>query len=341
MEKLNCFVSVVTVLQNDNKIVETFLDETFTELEQNYSHYEIIIVDNGSTDETKDRITQILTKINHIRAIFLAREYDKNIAINAGLESVIGDYIVIMNANTDPPSYIKKMIDKAINNRGVVFGISQKTYRPSIFQHIGGYIFHWYCKNTIHLKFPKYSTDFRVISRKCLNALLKIKDSHRYLRLLDNYTGFEGEYLAYEQINRSGKKEVRSLKEDIRLAKNILVSHSIHPLRFVTFIGLTASVINLIYLAYVIVIYSTKNDVAEGWTTLSLQAGGMFFMIFLILTILSEYIGKILAEIKNTPQYNIMDEKTSSVLVNHRDHRNVTDRAIDEITSTEPIKVSK
>src|SRR5438105_2405397 len=95
----------------------------------------------------------------------------------------------------------------------------------------------------------------------------------------------------------------------------IIVTNSTHPLRFVSWLGLFGGTLNVLYVGYVAAIYLFKKDVAAGWTTLSLQTAGMFFFVFLILVILSEYIGRILEESKERPLYYVLEERNSSVLL--------------------------
>jgi hypothetical protein len=123
--------------------------------------------------------------------------------------------------------------------------------------------------------------------------------------------------------HRSGKPRQRGLLESINLAIDIIVANSKHPLRVVTMLGLLASILNLLYIGYIILVNIFKRNVMEGWTTSSLQNAGMFFFILLILTVISEYIGRILEETKDRPLYYVIDEKTSSVMLSSPEIRNV------------------
>jgi hypothetical protein len=104
----------------------------------------------------------------------------------------------------------------------------------------------------------------------------------------------------------------------------MVVTSSAHPLRLLAGLGLLASGLNLLYMIYVVAIFFLKDQVAEGWTTLSLQASGMFFLVFLILTALCEYVGRILEESRDRPLYYVVEEKNSNVLIADAERRNVS-----------------
>ena len=112
--------------------------------------------------------------------------------------------------------------------------------------------------------------------------------------------------------------------ESIRLAKEIIVSYSHHPLRVVSAIGLFASAANLLYAVYTIAVFIAAKRVAEGWTTLSLELAVMFFLLFIILSVICEYLGRILEETRAQPAYHIMEELSSTVLVADETRRNIT-----------------
>ena len=103
----------------------------------------------------------------------------------------------------------------------------------------------------------------------------------------------------------------------------MVISYSTQPLRWVSWLGLLASGLNLLYMVYVLATYLLRSRVAEGWTTLSLQASGMFFLLFLCLSVLSEYVGRILEESRDRPLYHVLEERNSNVLLANRDRTNI------------------
>lgn len=316
------FVSVVAPVCNDSTIVESFISETMNILEENYENYELVFVDDASDDDTVAKITLLLTKFNCMRLIRLSRRFGEEIAISAALDSAIGDFVVVLLPNFDPPQLIPKIIQQAQQSTGIVYGIRNNREGDSLLLRAGAALFYWYCEKILKLNLPKKTTQFRALSRQAVNAIMQIKVRQRYLRILISYVGFANESFVYEQINRSGKPRKKSLLEAVNLAVNIIFA-SRHPLRIVSLIGVLASIINLIYTGFIIRTYFFGDSVAQGWIRFSLQSAVMFFFVFLILTILSEYIGHIFIESENRPLYYVIEERTSAVLVADQARRNV------------------
>lgn len=324
-DRKDCFVSVVAPLWNDAAIVRAFVEETIAVLEASFTYYELVLVDDGSSDVTALRVQELLTSIPCIRMIRLSRHFGDEIAMYAGLETVIGDYVITMMPATDPPSLIPDMVELLQAQGGVVVGVRSRR-EGSTSARLGARLFYWICNRFLRLDVPEGSTQFRALGRKALNALLQIKDSYRYMKVFSTYIGYHHQTLAYATIDRrgGGQPRERGFFRSVDLAVNVMVANSTRLLRLVTGIGVIASGLNLLYMGYIAAIAIFKEDVAEGWITLSAQNAGMFFFLFVILTVLGEYIGRILAETQNRPLYYVMDERASSVLVvNAEQQKNV------------------
>ena len=319
----DCFVSVVAPLFDDSVIIEDFVTDVIHVLRQNYANYELVLVDDGSNDDTATKLNAVLGRYECIRVIRLSRRFGEEIAIFAGLDTVIGDFVVVMIPNWDPPSLIPDLVHAARAGSEVVFGVSSAPRADTFLIRIGSAIFDWYCRKVLKLNVPKSSTQFRVLSRQAVNAVITVKNVHRYLRILSADVGFARASLNYQPINRGGPSKRRGVWEAIALATDIIITASTHPLRFASWLGVLASSINLLYASYVVAIFFFKDRVAEGWTTLSLQSALMFFFVFLIMIVISEYIGHILVETLNRPLYYVLEEKNSSVLVADEDRRNI------------------
>lgn len=330
-----CFVSVVAPVYNDSTIVENFIAAVMTVLQKNYSDYELVLVDDGSEDDTVAIITAMLGRYKCIRLIRLSRKFGEEIAISAGLDSVIGDFTVIMLANSDPPQLIPQIIDLARKKgAAIVFGICDNRSSYTLLTRIGSYLFHCYCKWFLKLNLPKGSTQYRVLSRPAVNAIVQIKDRNRYLRVVSSHIGYATQSFVYEAINRKGIPKRMGFLDAASIAINIIIRTSKHPLRLVSWFGITASMINLIYTGFIIYSFVFGDYIAEGWVTLSLQSSVMFFFVFLILTVLSEYIGLIFVESEHRPLYYVLEERNSSVLVVDPERKNVvTNSVIDESAS--------
>ncbi len=330
MSFCDCFVSVVAPVCNDSKIVEAFIADVIKVLQEKYANFELVLVDDGSDDDTVAKISLLLNKYDCIRLIRLSRKFGEEIAIATGLDSVIGDYVVVMLPNCDPPQLIPEIVHEARNGAGIVFGVNNNRSNYSFLMRVGSSLFHWYCKKVLKLNVPKGSTQFRVLSRQAVNAVIQTREKYRYLRILSSRIGYVTASFVYDPMNRKETSERRSLFEAASIAMNIIIKTSRHPLRFVSWLGILAGVMNVFYTSFVVYSYIFGGEIARGWTTLSLQNAAMFFFVFLILTVMSEYVGQMVVESEGRPLYYVLEERNSSVLVADRERRNVVEETVED-----------
>ena len=318
------FVSVIAPLCNDGPVVDAFVRESYDLLAEHYTNFEIILVDDGSVDETSLILSRLIAEVTCLRILGLSRSFGRETAILAGLESAIGDYVAVIVPETDPTGLLPDFIQRCRDGADVVVGINQQCEKQGLIRGLLSRLFHWYCRRFMKVDLEG-NGDFRVLSRTAVNALLQIKDRVRQIRHLTTLIGFKTERVEYKGISRSGRQIRAPLGDEIRVALGLIFANSIHPLRFASLLGLAASGINLLYLCYVVAIYFFKSHVAEGWTTLSFQHGVMFFLIFVILTLLSEYVAIVLKESHVRPTYFVARESQSNVVLRDPNRRNVVD----------------
>ncbi|HVE85343.1 MAG TPA: glycosyltransferase family 2 protein [Myxococcales bacterium] len=323
MSARDCFVSVVAPLRDDAEILAAFAAEVVAVLKAEFANYELVLVDDGSQDDTAARVGPLLEQHQCLRYIRLSRSFGREAAIASGLDSTIGDFVVVMTPDTDPPALIPQMVDLARSGIGTVYGVRRTRRGDPWWLRAGAAAFYVLCAKLLGVRLPKNSTHFRVLSRKTVNAVTRIKDRNRYLRVLTASVGYAASAVPYQPLARHGRERHKTFRESLSLAINIMVTQSTHPLRLVSWLGLGASAVNLAYLLYVVAIYLFKSKVAEGWTTLSLQVGGMFFLVFLILAVMAEYLGRLMEETRDRPLYHVLEERSSNVLLADPERRNV------------------
>lgn len=325
--KIDRFISVIAPVHNDAEIIVAYINETLSILRENYTNYELVIVDDGSTDDTLATITTVLPEYEAIRLLPLSREFGEEIAITAGLDTVIGDFTVVMLPHMDPPDAIPGLIKDCIEGTDIIYGVRQTRSDEGWFRRKATALFFWYCRKMLKLQLVENATQFRCMSRQAVNAIIQIKDTNRYLRLFSNSVGYERKAFFYDPIKRDSNSRQRSFLESVNQAFTIIMENSAHPLRFVSWMGLFAAASNLVYMMYIIFVYFFKEDIVQGWTTLSLQDAGQFFFIALILTALCEYTGRILSRLQDRPLYYLMPERNSSVLLVDAGRKNIVENS--------------
>jgi dolichol-phosphate mannosyltransferase len=324
----DCFVSVIAPLYNDADIVEAFLDEVAAVLEAHYANYEIVLADDGSTDATADRVQGVLARMPNVRLMRLSRRFGRDIAISAGLDTVIGDFVVVMIPESDPPELIPQMIERCRSGVGIAYGIRAHRPKESPLLSIGTRVFYWYFNHVLGVDLPRNSTDFRAYSRQSVNAITRIKDRLRYLRTFGAYVGFGGQPFTYEPRPRRPRVRGRAPGEAVGLAVDMTVANSTRPLRFVSLLGLGASVVSGLYAVYVLILRTFDHDIVRGWAAQQAFLGLMFAVMFLTLATLCEYVGRLLGEIRDRPLYFVHEEKTSASLLLDPERKNVVTESL-------------
>ncbi len=310
----NTVISIVVPLQQDAGLVEEVVTGIDSVLKDQYRFFEIVLVDDGSTDGSSVAIQPLLKKIQRVRYMLLSKPFGREVALTAGIESAIGDYVVTLDPRTDPFDLIPSMIDCCRKTGGIVHGIADNLLKRRLFRELCGGLFRNYCRKHLGVDLKHGVSDFRVMSRQAVNALLQVREHSRYLRVMTLSLGYRQEFLPYQVKNRKGYRPP-AWHSEVITAVNLLAANTRHPLRIVTAVGVLGALLNLSYACYVMFVYLLRPTIAEGWTTLSLQSSGMFFLICLILAVLSEYVGAILGEVRTRPLYFIAQELNSSVLL--------------------------
>ena len=306
-------VSVCTVVHNDGEIVEGFLREAASALSEAYRYFELVVVDSHSTDGAAERVERLLPEIPNIRLIRLSRTYNREIALSAALENCIGDYIVTLDLRLDPVEMIVKIVDRIMDASDVVIG-RYRTPRGSWLRRM---------LSSSSRKLASYFLDMPLdsntgyclgFSRRAANSLTRIHSKGRFIIYDCRLVGYRNTLLEYSQALRPG---ARAQQEAIWTAAasrlQMVIAHSLLPLRIATLLGVAASFLNLLYLGYILAVVIVKKRIAEGWLTTSLSHTVMFLALFLILAILSEYVGRILEEAKDQPRYFVERESSSAV----------------------------
>lgn len=308
-------ISIIVPLHQDGSLLEQFVGDLDATLSASFRLFEIVLVDDGSTDHTASIVKEILKQTQRVRYLRLSRSFGREIALSAGIESAIGDYVVTLDPRADPVEQLPAMISACRKTGGVVHGLALNPITRSAPREWIGQIFRRYCRKRLGVEIKRGVSDLRVMSRQAINALLQVREQSRYLRVLTLTIGYQHEFFPYERKPRPGAERKSSVREEVATAIDLLAANTRHPLRIVTAAGLLGAGLNLLYAGYVVTIYLTKSNVAQGWTTLSLQQSGMFFFVCLILAVLSEYVGTILSEVRSRPLYFMAEEANSSVVL--------------------------
>lgn len=323
MKLHDTIISVILITQNDEDIIEDRIKAINKELKILQASYEIIIVDNNSEDKTVGKLQSLHNIISHSRVLVLSKTYDTEIALTAGLDNCVGDYAILFNIYTDPSSMIPVIINRFSENYDIVIGeskydIVKRSFLSKIFLKIIE-------KLSTHAL--SYRTNYlTALNRKAINSIIRTRRKSRNFNYIHYLIGYKKSILTYKPI----KKFYYKLKKEnfIELffaVTDIIISNSFRPIRMLTFLGMAASLLFLLYVFFItlLVIFFDTRVAPQGWISLATVLGSMFFLLFSLLTLISEYLIRVLNEARNEPFYFIADEIDKSTILPKKNRRNI------------------
>lgn len=328
VEKIDSLISVVTVLDNDQDLIEPFLRQTSNILSKHFTDYEIILIDQRSKDGSLKVIQPLLSSIPFIRLVELSKGVDKDIALAAGLENAIGDFIIFLDIRHDPVDIIPHAVAQCYHGSDVVIGVAKHAH--TFLYRLLRTCVNKLLINILNYDLPRNATEFRCLSRRAANAVTRTGRFRHSFFIKIAQTGYQYSTLKYSLSNLQNR---RTLLYGISKAMKMLVYNSAKPLRWISVLGCAGSFTALVFSLYSLVIHFIKNNVAEGWTTLVLFISILFFLLFVVLTIFGEYLGRMLDSFKTHYEYDILFEKNSSVK-QETNRYNVMEDSVCEVTNS-------
>lgn len=278
------------------------------------SDYEIIIVDSGSNDEEFSDYSAMVgaTGLPNLQIYRLNQYVDNDIASWAGVENSLGDYVLVY----DPRSESLERLEDALKEIGrgcdVVYLRNTASTDSGLVERLLGTLFRSSFRLFSGIDLTVDATPGRLISKRIVSFLMQQPRPAMRYRVLPSMSGFQKTTLLYAAPRQPDPR--RRLAGRIRSAVNLLVSSTIAPLRLVSIGTLLSAGINVLYSCYVVAIAITKSDVQPGWTTLSLQISGMFFLLSLAIFVLVEYLIQMIRWNASGPSYFLTGEATSAIL---------------------------
>jgi dolichol-phosphate mannosyltransferase len=317
----DCFVSVVAPLRDAAEIVDAFLDELTAVLREHYEHWEVVLVDDGSSDETAERVKARLANEPGLRLICLSRQYGEEIAASAGLDAAIGDFVVVMWPNDDPPACVPEMVELARSGSGVVLACRQNRSGDGLLVRAGAALFRAYCARVLGLKLPPGATRFCVLSRRAVNAVTGHRARQRDLRMLSLTTGYATRPFPFTEIHRGAVRRRRRFFEQAELALSLTVRHSRHPLRLATWVGAMSALACAVHASGGLLAHA----VGFAWpgSMVSLQVSGLGAAVLLLLTLIAEHVGHVLLDVDDRPLYYVVEDVAGSSPIPDEERRNV------------------
>ena len=271
--------------------------------------WELILVDDGSTDSSADIIRELANKDKRVRPVIFARNFGHQIAITAGWDYARGDAVVIIDADLqDPPELIVEMANKWREGYEVVYAVRTEREGESWFKLWTASLFYRIIYRITEVKIPLDTGDFRLMDRKVVNVLKQMREKHRFPRGMSSWVGFKQVGIEYKRAARVAGETKYPFRKMFRLAINAVTGFSYFPLQVATFFGFISAGIAILAMPVVIFLRASGSQAFFG------QASTLLAVLFLggvqliSLGILGEYVGRLYDEAKGRPLYIVRED---------------------------------
>lgn len=305
-------LSVILPAYNEEKMIEKARDTLGRILSEQDIPYEIVFVDDGSKDQTWAEIEKAAQKDKHVAGVHFSRNFGKESAMMAGLASAGGDCCVVMDCDLQhPPETVVEMYRLWEQGYEVVEGVKHSRGKESLAHKASAGMFYKIISKAVGIDMSRAS-DFKLLDRKAVNALLEMPERNAFFRALSAWIGYKTTSVEFDVREREEGVSKWSTKSLIRYAITNIVSFSSAPMQFVTGAGVFMFLLAVVLGIQTLVHYFTGNAV-EGFTTVILLLLLIGSILMISLGIIGYYISKIYEEVKGRPRYLISRKIDSQV----------------------------
>lgn len=302
-------LSVVIPCMNEEEILRETNRCLVAMLEGISVNFEIVYVDDGSTDSTPDLLRELQIHEPRVRVVRFSRNFGHQIAITAGLEHASGDAVVIIDADLqDPPEVILDFVVKWLDGYDVVYGVRTQREGETAFKLWTAKFFYRFISHLSDTRIPLDTGDFRLMDRRVVDALLSMPERDRFVRGMVSWLGFSQTAVGYRRSPRVAGVTKFSLFNMVRFALDGIFSFSILPLRLATWTGFAAS--GLAIFGIMIVLLERFFGVVglvKGWSSAMIAELFIGGVQLICMGIIGEYVGRIYGESKRRPLYIVQE----------------------------------
>ena len=300
--------SIIAPIYNEIGNIPELYSQVREAMDQTGETWELILVDDGSTDGSTVAIRGLAQEDDRVRPVIFARNFGHQIAVTAGLDYSRGDAVVIIDADLqDPPEVILDLIEKWREGYEVVYAVREEREGESWFKKTTASLFYRLIYRITDVNIPLDTGDFRLMDRKVVMIMNQMREKHRFLRGMSAWVGFKQVGVKYKRKARFAGETKYPLKKMIKLALNAVTSFSYFPLQLATYLGFIATGLSVLAIPIVVILRLITGTVLLGQATtliIVLFLGGVQLI---SLGIIGEYIGRIYDEAKGRPLYIVAE----------------------------------
>jgi polyisoprenyl-phosphate glycosyltransferase len=298
-------ISVVAPCYNEEKCLPEFVKRTDAVLRQLKMKYEIILVNDGSRDRSLEIAVELTKEYPHLKVANLSRNFGHQVAVTAGMDLAVGEVVVLIDADLqDPPELISELAAKWREGADVVYGQRKRREGETAFKLLTSKLFYRLLKKITRVNIPMDTGDFRLMNRKVVDAMKRLRESHRFIRGLVTWTGFTQAAVLYDRKPRFAGETHYPLRKMLLFSMDAITSFSILPLRMLTVLGSTILFLSILFSIVVLIVkLLDPGYFLAGFPTLVLLITFFGGIQLISLGIIGEYVGRVYEEIKRRPLY--------------------------------------
>ncbi|MBP9676496.1 MAG: glycosyltransferase family 2 protein [Anaerolineaceae bacterium] len=300
--------TIIAPVYNEIDCLDTLYQRICEVMAQTGELWELILVDDGSTDGSTEKIRQLEENDKRIRKVIFARNFGHQIAVTAGLDYSRGDAVVIIDADLqDPPELFLQMIEKWREGYQVVYAQRSEREGETWFKRMTASIFYRTIYRITDVKIPLDTGDFRLLDRKVVDVMNSMRERHRFLRGMSAWVGFKSIGVPYKRAARYAGSTKYPFKKMLKLALTAVTSFSYVPLQIAMWLGFISAGISIIAIPVVIILRLIGSQFFFGQATTLIAVLFLGGVQLVSLGILGEYVGRIYDEVKGRPLYIVSE----------------------------------
>jgi glycosyltransferase involved in cell wall biosynthesis len=296
--------SIVVPMYNESSGIEAFFSRTLKVMDELGEPFEIICINDGSRDDTLERLRQIHGRDPRIKVIDLSRNFGKEIALTAGIDFASGEAVIPIDADLqDPPELIPRLVEKWREGYDVVYATRIERDGESFFKRWTARMFYRLIRRLTRIGIPGDTGDFRLMSRPVVEALKSLREQHRFMKGLFSWVGFRQVSVPYRREPRFAGKSNWNYWKLWNFALEGITSFSYVPLQIATYFGLLIAFFSFCYGLYLLVRTLLYGNPVPGYPSLMVVILFLGGVQLFTLGVVGEYIGRIYNESKRRPLY--------------------------------------
>lgn len=300
--------TVIAPIYNEAENIPELYTRVCKVMEETRESWELIMVDDGSTDGSTDLIRSFGSQDSRVKPVIFARNFGHQIAVTAGLDYSRGDAVVIIDSDLqDPPEVILKLIEKWREGYEVVYAVRSEREGETWFKEFTASLFYRLIYRITDVDIPRDTGDFRLLDRKVVDVMGQMRERHRFLRGMSVWVGFKQTGVEYKRAARFAGETKYPFRKMFKFAVDAITSFSYFPLQLAMYLGFLAAGISILAIPVVVILRASGSQAFFG------QASTLIAVLFLggvqliSLGILGEYIGRLYDEAKGRPLYVVSE----------------------------------